>query len=175
MIKNLSYFNFDNKLNPGFITGFVDAEGCFHVSIVDNTSLKVGKSVRAMFQISLHMKDKLLLDKINNFFGVGQVILRKDGVYYYQVSSLVEILIIIAHLEKYPLITQKRGDFELFKKIISLMSEKKHLTSNGLNEIANIKASMNFLVVSDSLQSKFPNIKPVPRPLVEKLKISDSN
>ena len=53
-----------NNLNPNFVTGFIDAEGCFHVSIVENTSLKVGKSVRAMFQISLHQKDKVLLEKI---------------------------------------------------------------------------------------------------------------
>jgi intein-encoded DNA endonuclease-like protein len=57
MTKN--FFDINNKLNPNFVTGFIDAEGCFHVSIVDNTSLKVGKSVRAMFQISLHKKDKV--------------------------------------------------------------------------------------------------------------------
>ena len=74
---------------------------------MDNTSLKVGKSVRAIFQISLHKKDKVLLEKINDFFGVGKIIQRKDGVYYYQVTSLNDLFIIIEHLEKYPLITQK--------------------------------------------------------------------
>jgi hypothetical protein len=44
------------------------------------------------------------------------------------------------------------------------MLEQQHLTSSGLAEIANIKASMNFVTISDSLQSKFPNIKPIPRP-----------
>ena len=79
-------------------------------------------------------------------------------------------------MDKYPLITQKRADFELFKQVIYLMLEQQHLTLSGLAKIANIKASMNFEVLSDSLQSKFPNIKPVNRPLVDpELEIYDLN
>lgn len=172
---NKTMNNLNNRLNPEFVTGFIDAEGCFHVSIVDNTNLKVGKSVRAIFQISLHKKDKVLLEKIKEFFNVGQIILRKDGVFYYQVTSLKDLLLIIKHLEKYPLISQKRADFELFKQVIDLMLEQQHLTLTGLEKIANIKASMNFGVISDSLGSKFPNIKPVKRPLVENIKIYGPN
>jgi hypothetical protein len=60
----------NNNLNPNFVSGFIDAEGCFHVSIVDRAELKTGKSVRVVFQISLHKKDKALLDLIRNYFGV---------------------------------------------------------------------------------------------------------
>jgi len=52
------------NLNPNYVSGFVDGEGCFHVSIVDRPELKAGKSVRVVFQISLHKKDKALLDLI---------------------------------------------------------------------------------------------------------------
>jgi hypothetical protein len=58
----------NNNLNPNFLSGFVDAEGCFHISIVDRAELKTGKSVRVIFQISLHKKDKALLDQIRNSF-----------------------------------------------------------------------------------------------------------
>lgn len=156
-MKN-TIINLNNKLSPNFVTGFIDAEGCFHVAIVDNTSLKVGKSLRAIFQISLHKKDVALLKKIKDFFGVGKVILRKDGAYYYQVTSLCDLLLIIEHLNKYPLITHKRADFELFKQIVNLMLEQQHLTESGLAKIANIKASMNF-----------GDIRPVKRPLVENI------
>jgi len=57
-----------NKFNPNYVTGFTDAEGCFHVSVVDKADLKVKKSVRVLFQISLNKKDKILLDKIQKFF-----------------------------------------------------------------------------------------------------------
>jgi hypothetical protein len=132
---------------------------------VDNSNLKVGKAVRAIFQISLHKKDMALLEKIQDFFGVGQVLRRKDGAFYYQVTSLKGLKLIIEHLDKYPLITQKWADFELFKQVVDLMLEQQHLTESGLAKIVNIKASMNFGIIPDSLQYKFSNIKPVKIPL----------
>lgn len=153
------------SLNPNFISGFIDAEGCFHISIVNSESNKEGKSVRVIFQISLHEKDKALLNQIKDYFGVGKVIDRGDNVHYYQVTSIRDLMVIKTHLDKYPLITQKRVDLELFKKVIDLIINKEHLTKEGLVQIINIKASMNFKVISDSMLAEFPDIKPVERPL----------
>jgi len=50
---------------------------------------------------------------------------------------------IIDHFEKYPLITQKRADYEIFKQVFYLIYRKEHLTLPGLQEIVAIKASMN--------------------------------
>lgn len=61
--KKVTIFN-NIKLNPNFLSGFTDAEGCFHVSIVNKPELRVGKSVRTMFSISLHERDLALLIKI---------------------------------------------------------------------------------------------------------------
>jgi hypothetical protein len=144
------------NLNPNFVSGFSDAEGCFHVSIVDKAELKIGKSVRVLFQISLHKKDKALLDQITNFFGVGEVIDRKDGAFYYKVSQVKDLMLVIDHFDKYPLLTQKRADFEFFKQIVDKMNRKEHHTTEGLQEIVNIKASMNFGVLSDNLLTSFP-------------------
>lgn len=151
---NFTTICYRSSLNPNFVTGFIDAEGCFHVSIVDNINLKLGKSIRAIFQISLHKKDKALLEKINDFFGVGKVFARKDGAYYYNVTSVKDLLLIIEHLDKYPLITQKRADFELFKQVVYLMLEQEHLTESGLDKIANIKANMNFSINTTRLGVK---------------------
>lgn len=122
-----------------------------------------------MFQISLHERDLALLIKIKEFFGVGEVINRKDGVYYYKVSKLSELMIIVIHFNKYPLITEKWVDFELFKQVLELMSNKEHLTEEGLLKIVNIKASMNFENISSKLKEWFPDIKPVNRPIREEL------
>lgn len=164
-----------NQLNSQFITGFIDAEGCFHISIVNSKSNKEGKSVRVIFQISLHEKDKALLHLIKDYFGVGKVINRNDSVYYYQVTSTKDLLVIIEHLNKYPLITQKRVDFELFKQVVDLIINKNHLTKEGLVNIINIKASMNFEVISDSILAEFPNINPVKRPLEHSIVSIDPN
>ena len=154
----------NNNLNPNFVSGFVDAEGCFHISIVDRAELKTGKSVRVIFQISLHKKDKALLDQIRNYFGVGEVIARKDGAFYYRVSQVQDLMLVLAHFEKYPLLTQKGADLELFKQTVEKIYRKEHLTMRGLQEIVNLKASMNFEVLSDKLLSAFPNTVTVSRP-----------
>lgn len=162
-------------LNSNFITGFIDAEGCFHISIVNSESNKEGKSVRVIFQISLHEKDKALLHQIKDYFGVGKVINRGDNVYYYQVTSTKDLVVIIEHLNKYPLITQKRIDFELFKQVVDLIINKNHLTKEGLAKIINIKASMNFESISESIQAEYPDINPVKRPLMQTIESIDPN
>ena len=41
------------------------------------------------------------------------------------------------------LISQKRADFELFKQVVVIMINKQHLSLSGLQEVVNIRASMN--------------------------------
>ena len=64
------------------------------------------------------------------------------------------------HFQKYPLITKKRGDFELFSSAIELMCNKEHLTKEGLDKLVAIRASMN-LGLSELLKASFPLCKPV--------------
>ena len=82
------------------------------------------------------------------------------------VQSINDLTILINHFYKYPLKTQKKSDFELIKKAFYLISQKEHLTNEGLLKIVAIKASMN-LGLSDDLKVAFPNIIPQERPLVE--------
>jgi hypothetical protein len=67
-------------------------------------------------------------------------------------------------------------NFELFKQIVQILilGQKKGLTINDLNLIVAIKASLN-LGLSESLKKAFPNITPVPRPVVEVTGILDPN
>jgi len=92
----------------------------------------------------------------------------------YQVQSIKDLPVIINHFDKYPLITQKRGDFELFKQAVELIQVKEHLTKEVLNKIIYIKVSMN-LGLSDKLKIAFPNTIPVIRPLVNLNEIKNPN
>jgi hypothetical protein len=78
----------------------------------------------------------------------------------------------LPHFDKYPLNTQKRADFILFKEIILLMINKEHLTIEGIQKIVNLRASIN-LGSSDSLKEAFPNTVPVERPVMEDIAIED--
>ena len=78
------------------------------------------------------------------------------------VQSLVGLKVIIDHFERYPLLTKKREDFELFSQIFNLIDRKEHLTLSGLQQIVSIKASIN-LGLSEYLKAAFPDITPVQR------------
>jgi hypothetical protein len=51
--------------------------------------------------------------------------------------------IIIPFFKEYPIQGQKYLDFLDFIKIVNILKNKEHLTSEGFNNILNIKASMN--------------------------------
>jgi hypothetical protein len=72
--------------------------------------------------------------------------------------------VIISHFDRYPLISQKQADYELFKIVLSYL-QGFHLTREGLLKIISIKASMNKGLL-EGLKGAFPDIIPVARPLV---------
>jgi LAGLIDADG endonuclease len=155
----------NNKLDPNWVTGFTDGEGCFLINIYKNNVYKTGWRIYACFQIKLHVRDKDLLLDIKSFFSeVGTV--KTDYKYnfvVYKVYALHEIIsTIIPHFKKYPLITKKQSDFIIFKNIVELMSKGQHLTKDGLIKIINFKASLNN-GLSDKLKIYFPNIIKVER------------
>ena len=66
------------KLNPNWITGFVDGEGSFMISLRENSKSKKGWTVQALFSICLHGKDRVLLELIKSYFGgIGSIIEKK--------------------------------------------------------------------------------------------------
>lgn len=154
-----------SKLHPWFVTGFVDAESSFYLKILKNKKHSTGWVVELCFQIGLHQKDRPLLELIQLFFGVGKITkLGKDSILY-RVSSNKDLAVVIGHLDKYPLLTQKRADYELFKEAFELVSRKEHLTIEGLRKLVAIKESIN-RGLSDELNALFPNTKPATRPVV---------
>ena len=123
--KNFSIKHNLHKLDPNWVTGFVDAEGCFSVIIEISSSLipegyglassDLKRKVRVSFEINLHEKDQDILNKIKEFFGVGAVYNRPDlKKSVYRVTNVNYIKdVIIPHFTKYPLISKKAIDFLL--------------------------------------------------------------
>ncbi len=125
----------------------------------------MGWRVKLVFTIGIHNKDRALLENLLNYLGVGYVYEQKNQLLAkYWVTSPKDFPVIIAHFDKYPLITQKRADFELFKRGLEIVKAGGHLTPEGLNEIVSIKASMN-LGLSEKLKEAFPQLALVVRPV----------
>ena len=55
-------------LNPDFVTGFTEGEGCFLITASQDNKCKTGWHVKLFYQLHLHIKDLALLEKIKDFF-----------------------------------------------------------------------------------------------------------
>jgi len=140
----------------------VDAEGCFRISILKVPDTRTGYRVRLFFSLSLHSKDLALLEKIQESLGgVGKIY--KHGPFSIQlrVYLMEELKILINYFDKYPLITQKYADYQLFKQAFLLIDNKEHLTEEGLQKLVAIRASMN-LGNSVALKAAFLPSSPAP-------------
>ena len=151
--------------NPWFWSGLIDAEGSFSILINRSQTHKLKWRVQTKFQMGLHERDLYLLLQFRQFLGgIGSIHSTKIMVNY-SIDSIKDLNYLITHLEKYPLLTPKAADFILFKEAIKLINNKSYLSIEGLNQIINIKASMN-LGLSDLLKSEFNSYKPVERPFI---------
>jgi len=152
------------RLNPYYITGFTDGDGCFLINIRPKSDTITGYLVGLSYKIHLHWKDKVLLESIKEYFdNKGIITVRKSGHVEYVIQRQKDLNIIIDHFDKYSLITQKRSDYELFKQVYALIKNKQHLTLDGLKKIISIKAVFN-KGLPDYLKVAFPDIIPVLRP-----------
>lgn len=161
-------------VNPWFLTGLVDAEGSFVVHIVKDDSRKLGYFVLASFELALNVKDRLLLNLLQETMGnTGNIYYNpQDDTYKYKVSNVEGLInFVLPHFQKHPLLTQKKVDFELFARIIQIMYKKEHLTLKGLQEIINLKFSLN-QGLSIKLSDNF-KVVPVERPKFNPTFISD--
>jgi len=162
------------NLNPWFLTGFTDAEGSFILSIYKDDTKTTGWRVQAIFQIELHEKDLALLELTQKFFGVGKIYSPRKDLKQYKVRSTKDLQVIINHFDRYPLISKKRADYELFKGAISLMDNKEHLTLGGLDKLISIRAALN-LGLTSVLNTAFPNVITFPKLDLWDSKIKDLN
>jgi len=108
---------------------------------------------------------------------VGTVSEREDrNQAYYSVQSARAIAnIIIPHFDLYPLITQKRADYLLFKQAVNILLQGQARSSpEGIQRILSLKYSMN-KGLSDVLKTHFPTVLPLPRPVVSEQAILDPN
>ena len=114
-----------------------------------------------------------LLYSIQKYFGgIGTIVNFSDMCAFRVTSPNAIFTTIFTHFDKFPLITQKQSDYLLFKQIVVMMLQGKHLQMEGLQTIVNVRASLN-LGLSESLKEAFPETIPVSRPLVDKSKIPD--
>ena len=128
-----------------YISGYVDGEGCFNISFSRREKFLVGWETKPSFSVSQNEDRAQILFLMKKIFKCGFI--RRDfsdKTLKYEVRSLEDLIYrIIPHFQKYPLISAKQKDFELFKQVCFLMQKEMHKKKNGLNKIINLAFQMN--------------------------------
>lgn len=133
------------EINPWYITGLTEGEGCFHISFSYRKKLKVGIETRPSFSISLNRRDLMLLQGVHQYFGCGAIRFSKsDRTYKYESRSVGDLVkVIIPHFERYALRGSKRKDFQLFANICRSVHASHHLNGEHLRGIITSAFEMN--------------------------------
>jgi hypothetical protein len=124
------------NLDAQWVVGFTDGEGCFHIGIANHPEMTLGVQVLPEFVVVQHVRDVKLLQAIRTFFKCGVVRSNHGDRMCYRVRKLEHLVqIIIPFFEKHPLKTLKRQDFLAFRDVVHLMTERQHLTPQGLQRV----------------------------------------
>ncbi len=132
-------------LNPHYIVGFVDGEGCFCISLNKNGNRL--PEVRLIFEIELREDDEPILREIQASLGCGRIYRLEYERYAkwrphvkLKVSNFTDISHkVIPFFQRYPPQAKKRLDFEKFCQAAEMIKTKQHLTLDGIERIRALK------------------------------------
>lgn len=132
-----------SSINPWFVTGFTDGEGCFSIGIRKATT-SIGWSVGLEYRLVAknNPANLKMFEEIHNFFGFGHIRVTENNgtVIRYQVNGLQDCLKIREHFVNFPLMTYKLVHFLLWSSILDIIVKKDHLSLSGLLNIIALKA-----------------------------------
>ena len=99
----------------------------------------------------LDQKDSSILEIIRNLFGFGKVTLRSQtlspggglGVYRYTATGFKSMNDVISYFKLFPLLTNKARSFDKWLTIHNIVSNKLHLTEEGLGQVRALQKQIN--------------------------------
>ena len=141
-----------NLLDPNYIVGFVDGEGCFSVGCSQRKDVRLGYTFTAAFEIEMTTDDMNIVKRIHQSLGKpGQVYTSVFKRYprwqphvKLKVSNIKDLSEkVIPFFKKHPPQSKKRKSFEIFCKIVEMIQQKKHLQLKYAKKIVEMRNKMN--------------------------------
>ncbi len=128
-------------LNPNYVVGFVDGEGCFSITLNKNGDRL--PEVRLIFEIELREDDEPILREIQKVLSCGNIYRLEYERYAkwrphvkLKVSNFTDISQkIIPFFQRYPPQAKKSVQFDKFCQVAELIKTKHHLTPEGIEKI----------------------------------------
>ena len=126
-----------------YLAGFTDGEGSFNVSFRPRSDYVFPWKVSLCFNIS--QRDPAVLERFQAQLGCGTMRQRADGVWYFEVNHLEDLIAaVIPFFERFGFLSaKKQRDFAKFKQLAQLISQRRHLTREGVDEVLMIRREMN--------------------------------
>lgn len=134
---------------PQWVSGFVAGDGGFTVNLRYYPDSSKFKGITYCFHIAQYSLDTLLLECFISFFNCGHVYTRLNlstprcDFKVQDFNSILNIIRPRPHFELYPLQTIKHNDFLIFKEIMFLVRDRKHLTIDGRSRIELLISQLN--------------------------------
>ena len=128
-----------------YLSGYADGEGCFCVSFSKSKRHRFGWDIRPSFSVSQNSDRMELLYLFQKQFRCGSIRPdRSDKTFKFETRSVSELAHkVVPHFEKFPLLSSKHKDFELFACICLMMKHGEHLTRKGFNKVVELAHQMN--------------------------------
>jgi len=111
------------KLNPMWILGFVDGQGCFTASVTVDPRATRNLQFRVEFNVTQSTSDLTLLQALNIFFNnLGSIFEKPNNVSVLSFRKLKNIVsIIIPFFQQYPLVSLKGLEFNTWVQIVNVL------------------------------------------------------
>jgi len=112
-----------------WLSGFIDGEGNFYLEARQD-----GKFFIAKFRIGIRADEIQIIKKIKKYWG-GSIhyynpsiqVKNANMAIMYQLCGIKKLFNLIRHLDNYPLLAKKQGDYKIWREAIILLAQKEHL------------------------------------------------
>ena len=130
----------------GYISGYVDGEGTFSISVQMNPSSNLGIQLIPEFHVSQNRERSEVLEIIRKRLDCGIIKSngRKGDVLVLTVRRHRDLLEkVIPFFEQSPLLSSKQSEFKVFASIVKSMAAGEHLTKDGLRKLLALALTTN--------------------------------
>lgn len=137
-------------INPWYLVGFTEGEGCFAITITKHKTKKTKKDACLCFEIELRADDRPILELIQKRLNCGRIVILNYQRYGWKphvkfvVKKQQDIFFkVIPFFKQFLLKGKKAKDFELFCQAAEIFRRKEHLSEEGINRLLKIREFMN--------------------------------
>lgn len=132
ILPPLNKITFDNY----WLSGFTQADGCFHISVVKSKTHKTGYSVRLEF--SLKQNDEIPLKLLFDLIQMGNLSQYSSGIWCYKSTGFRTAWRLIDYFDNFNVFADKYTNFLKFRKVYIMVTKGLHLENKGIIKIKSI-------------------------------------